>query len=108
VLAWLVLALTLWQADGTVTVCHATASRTTPYLRLELPAGQAQGHRTHPDDLLDPPKGRCPEVATTPTPTSTPTATPTRTPTPSPTATPGTPGTPTATVVRFPNTGGRP
>jgi hypothetical protein len=109
VLAWLValaLRLAAAQAD-TVVVCHATASAVQPYARLELPADQALGHRTHPDDLFDPPKGGCPEVRWTPTPSRTPT--PTRTPSPTPTpGPPGAPAAPTPTRLGFPNTGGGP
>jgi CHRD domain-containing protein len=44
------------------TLCHRTASTTTPYVKLSVSAKVLQGHLKHPGDIVPAPRGGCPHT----------------------------------------------
>ncbi len=53
--------------DATRTVCHRTASKTAPYVKLRLSAKQLRSHLKHAADLIPAPRGACPKSVLTAT-----------------------------------------
>jgi hypothetical protein len=53
--------------DATRTICHRTASKTTPYVKLRVSAKQLRTHLTHAADIIPAPRGGCPKTVLTPT-----------------------------------------
>ena len=50
-----------------VTICHATASSTNPYVLIRVSKSGLKGHMHHPGDIIPTPKEGCPETPMTPT-----------------------------------------
>jgi len=85
---------------GKITICHATASKTNPYVEITVSVNSTvlEGHRGHAGDLIPAPIGGCPKPAPAPTPQPAPTPEPTPAPTPEPTPAPA----PTVTTPTLP------
>jgi len=54
------------SSSATRTICHRTASKKTPYVRLRISASQLKAHVNHPGDIIPAP-GSCPTTLLTPT-----------------------------------------
>ena len=48
------------------TICHATGSKTHPYVKLTVKAKDLAGHQRHPNDIVPAPAGGCPSQAVSP------------------------------------------
>jgi hypothetical protein len=60
-------AATLGSAHGArvqakTTICHRTASKTTPYVKLRVSAKALRAHLKHPGDIIPAPAGGCPKT----------------------------------------------
>jgi hypothetical protein len=53
------------RTDANRTICHRTASKTTPYLKLSVSAKALQAHLKHPADIIPAPRGGCPRTLLT-------------------------------------------
>ena len=60
-----VLATATAGTGATRTICHRTASRTAPYVRLRVQASQLRAHSRHAADIV-PARGACPTTLLTP------------------------------------------
>lgn len=54
------------STSATQTICHRTASKKTPYVKLRLSASQLKAHVNHPADIIPAPR-LCPTTLLTPT-----------------------------------------
>ncbi|HLE95971.1 MAG TPA: hypothetical protein VI997_01260, partial [Candidatus Thermoplasmatota archaeon] len=48
-------------SDGTVSICHATASASNPYVAITVSVNGLNGHGGHEDDIVPAPEEGCPE-----------------------------------------------
>jgi CHRD domain-containing protein len=48
--------------DANRTICHRTASKTTPYVKLSVSAKQLAAHGKHAADIIPAPRGGCPKT----------------------------------------------
>ena len=48
--------------NGTITICHANGSTTTPYDQITMGFDELIAHATHPDDIIPAPAGGCPNT----------------------------------------------
>jgi hypothetical protein len=55
------------RSDAKRTICHRTASKKTPYVKLVVSAKQQAAHSKHPADIIPAPRGGCPKTVLTPT-----------------------------------------
>jgi hypothetical protein len=55
------------RVQQSTTICHRTASKTTPYVRLRVSGGVLRTHGKHPADIIPAPAGGCPKTLLTPT-----------------------------------------
>jgi hypothetical protein len=55
------------RVRSTATICHRTASKTTPYVRLRVSGNVLRGHIKHAADIVPAPAGGCPKTVLTPT-----------------------------------------
>jgi hypothetical protein len=55
------------RTDATRTICHRTASKQNPYVKLRVSAKQLRAHLKHAADIIPAPKGGCPRTLLTPT-----------------------------------------
>jgi hypothetical protein len=55
------------RTDAKRTICHRTASKTTPYTKLRLSAKQLAAHAKHAADIIPAPAGGCPRTLLSPT-----------------------------------------
>lgn len=55
------------RTNVTRTICHRTASTTTPYVKLRVTATTLRAHVKHPADIIPAPSGGCPKTVLTPT-----------------------------------------
>jgi hypothetical protein len=55
------------RLDAKRTICHRTASKTTPYTKLRVTAKQQAAHVKHAADIIPAPSGGCPRTLLTPT-----------------------------------------
>jgi hypothetical protein len=55
------------RTDAKRTICHRTASKTTPYIKLRVTAKQQAAHAKHAADIIPAPSGGCPRTLLTPT-----------------------------------------
>jgi CHRD domain len=53
--------------DVTRTICHRTASKATPYVRIKVSGKLLQAYLKRPADIIPAPKGACPKTLLTPT-----------------------------------------
>jgi len=53
------------STDATRTICHRTASKKTPYVRLRIPASRLKAHVNHAADIIPAPRA-CPTTLLTP------------------------------------------
>jgi hypothetical protein len=53
--------------DASRTICHRTASKTTPYVKLRVSAKQLRAHAKHAADIIPAPSGACPRTLLTAT-----------------------------------------
>lgn len=67
VLAGIALATASAKTDKTSAVCHRTASKANPYVKLNVSAKQLKGHVGHPADIVPAPKSGCPRTVLTAT-----------------------------------------
>lgn len=58
------------NADGKVTICHATGSETNPYVQITISDSAVEAHKRHQDrkDIIPAPAGGCPNVVGPPPP----------------------------------------
>jgi CHRD domain len=54
------------RTNRTVAICHLTASKTTPYVKLRVSARALRVHLGHSADIIPAPRGRCPRTLLTP------------------------------------------
>jgi organic hydroperoxide reductase OsmC/OhrA len=47
-------------SNGKITICHATGSKTNPYVEITVSVNGLNGHVNHPNDLIPAPAGGCP------------------------------------------------
>lgn len=59
------LATAIASTDATRTICHRTASKKTPYVKLRISANQLKAHVKHPADIIPAPNA-CPTTLLTP------------------------------------------
>jgi hypothetical protein len=52
---------------ATTTICHRTASKTNPYVRLRVSGSALRAHGKHAADIIPAPAGGCPRTLLTPT-----------------------------------------
>ena len=55
------------RVQATTTICHRTASKTAPYVRLRVSGNALRAHLKHPGDIIPAPAGGCPKTLLTPT-----------------------------------------
>ena len=55
------------RVHRTVTICHRTGSKTTPYVRLRVSGNVLRTHVRHAADIIPAPAGGCPKTLLTPT-----------------------------------------
>jgi hypothetical protein len=55
------------RVRSTTTICHRTASKTVPYVRLRVSGAAQRAHLKHPADIIPAPAGGCPKTLLTPT-----------------------------------------
>src|SRR2546428_8670550 len=55
------------RVHRTVTICHRTGSKTTPYVRLRVSGNVLRTHLKHAADIIPAPAGGCPKTLLTPT-----------------------------------------
>ena len=55
------------RVHRTVTICHRTGSKTTPYVRLRVSGNVLRTHVKHAADIIPAPAGGCPKTLLTPT-----------------------------------------
>jgi hypothetical protein len=55
------------RVHSTTTICHRTASKTRPYVRLRVSGSALRAHLKHPADIIPAPAGGCPKTLLTPT-----------------------------------------
>jgi hypothetical protein len=55
------------RVHATATICHRTASKTAPYVRLRVSGNALRAHGKHPADIIPAPAGGCPRTVLTPT-----------------------------------------
>jgi CHRD domain-containing protein len=55
------------RTDQGRTICHRTASKTNPYVKLSVSAAGLRAHLKHPADIIPAPSGACPKALLTPT-----------------------------------------
>jgi hypothetical protein len=48
--------------NGTITICHANGSTTTPYDQITISFAELIAHADHPDDIIPAPAGGCPNT----------------------------------------------
>jgi hypothetical protein len=48
------------DADGKITICHATSSETNPYNEITIDRNGLNGHGKHEGDIIPAPAGGCP------------------------------------------------
>ncbi len=48
------------NADGKITICHATGSSKNPYVMITVSVNGLNGHGNHPRDIIPAPSGGCP------------------------------------------------
>jgi hypothetical protein len=48
--------------DGKITICHATGSKTNPYVEITISVNGLNGHGKHADDIIPAPAGGCPNA----------------------------------------------
>jgi hypothetical protein len=65
-LAGVVLGTASARTDASRTICHRTASKTRPYVKLKVSAKQLTAHLKHAADIIPAPSGRCPRSLLTP------------------------------------------
>ena len=61
-----VLTTALAGTDATRTICHRTASKKTPYVKLQVSANQLRAHAKHPADIIPAAGDACPRTLLTP------------------------------------------
>jgi hypothetical protein len=55
------------SAAKKTSICHRTANKKTPYVKLTVSAKQLKGHLKHAADIIPAPRGACPKTILTPT-----------------------------------------
>src|SRR6266508_6504058 len=55
------------SVQATTTICHRTASKTTPYVRLRVSGNVLRTHGKHAADIIPAPAGGCPKTLLTAT-----------------------------------------
>src|SRR6266540_2279122 len=55
------------RTDATQTICHRTASKANPYVKLRVSGAALAAHGKHAADIIPMPKGGCPKTLLTPT-----------------------------------------
>jgi hypothetical protein len=55
------------RTDATRTICHRTASKTNPYVKLRVSGKALKAHLKHPADIIPAPRSGCPKTILTPT-----------------------------------------
>ena len=53
------------RVQATTTICHRTASKTAPYVRLRVSGNALRAHLKHPGDIIPAPAGGCPKTLLT-------------------------------------------
>jgi hypothetical protein len=55
------------STDAVRTICHRTASKANPYVKIGVSAAQLRAHLRHAADIIPAPRGACPKTVLTPT-----------------------------------------
>lgn len=66
-LAGAALATASASTDANRTICHRTASKKTPYVKIRVSPKQLRAHMKHAADIVPAPQGGCPKTLLTPT-----------------------------------------